>query len=103
VATADALGCLASIAVLPGQAHDLKGLPEPVGEPGERKAEAALPSRKGRKEVRENDRETYRWRHRTGSFFAKAKELRAVATRYEKTESSFWATFLLASAVTGAR
>jgi len=119
----DALGYLVGIVVLPGQAHDLKGLPELiegrrfdaliadrafdadwlVEELGKRKTEAVIPSRKGRKEVREHDREMYRWRHLIDSFFAKVKEFRAVATRYDRTESSFRATFLLADAVKAAR
>jgi len=81
----------------------LKGLPEPVGEPGERKAEVPVPSRKGRKEAHEHDRETYRQRHRTGSPFAKVREFRAVATRCGTTEPGFRATVLLAAAVIAAK
>jgi len=53
--------------------------------------------------VREHDREMYRRRHLIDSFFAKVREFRAVATRNDRTESSFRATFLLASAVIAAR
>jgi len=58
-----------------------------------------IPSRKCRKEVRKHDRKMCRWRHRTDSFFTKAKEFRAVATRYDRTEPGFRAKVLLAAAV----
>ncbi len=53
--------------------------------------------------MREHDRGMYGWRHQIENFFAKIKEFRAVATRYDKTAASFRATFLLAAVVIAAR
>ena len=43
-------------------------------------------------------RDIYRWRHLIENTFAKLKEFRAVATRYDKTDGSFRATTNLAAA-----
>ncbi len=119
----DALGYLVDIAILPGQAHDLKGLPQLlegrtfgalvadrafdadwlVSELERRESAVVIPSRSNRKVVREHDRVIYGWRHQIENFFARIKEFRAVATRYDKTAASFRATFLLAAAVIAAR
>ena len=47
-----------------------------------RGAEAVIPPRRNRTEPREHDRDMYGWRHLVENFFAKIKELRAIATRY---------------------
>jgi transposase len=44
-----------------------------------------------------------RRRHLVESFFAKLKEVRAIATRYEKTDDSFRANRHLAAAIIAAR
>jgi hypothetical protein len=41
----------------------------------------------------------YRWRHLIENTFAKLKEFRAIATRYDKTDGSFRATINLAAAI----
>jgi transposase len=45
----------------------------------------------------------YRWRHLIENTFAKLKEFRAVATRYDKTDTSYAATIHLAAAVIASR
>jgi hypothetical protein len=35
------------------------------------------------------DKAMYRWRHLIENYFAKLKEFRAIATRYDKTDTSF--------------
>jgi transposase len=45
----------------------------------------------------------YRWRHRIENTFAKLKEVRAVATRYDKTDPSYTATLHLAAAIIASR
>ena len=111
VAITDALGYAVRFVILPGQAHDLPGVPKLlkglsfgavvgdrafdadwlVKELDRRGAEAVIPSRKNRKEPRDHDREMYRWRHRIENFFAKPREFRAMATRYARTDVSFMA------------
>ena len=49
------------------------------------------------------DREMYRWRHLIENAFAKLKEFRAIATRYDKTDVSFAASIHLAAAIIAAR
>ena len=45
----------------------------------------------------------YRWRHLIENTFAKLKEFRAIATRYDKTDASFRATINLAAAIIASR
>ncbi len=117
------LGHHVDTVALPGRAHDLKGLPVPmegrsscapvgdgaldadrsVGEPGGCGAEAVIPSRGNRKEVRGHDGGMYGWRRRTVNRFARTGELRAVATRFDGTGPGFRATVPAAAAVTAAR
>ena len=49
------------------------------------------------------DRDMYRWRHLIENTFAKLKEFRAVATRYDKTDTSYTATIHLAAAIIASR
>ncbi len=105
----DAPGYLVRFTVLPGQAHDLQGVP---GLPGGlefgalvgdrasgadwlledldgRGAEAAVPPERNRAAPREHDRAMYGWRHLVDSFLAKPGEFRAVATRCDRTAAGF--------------
>ena len=122
MAVVDALGYLVRFVILPGQAHDLAAVPELLeglpfgtligdrafdadwllGEVGERGAEAVIPSKRNRTEPRDHDREMYGWRHQVENFFAKIKEFRSVATRYDKTDESFAAAVHLAAGVIAA-
>jgi transposase len=45
----------------------------------------------------------YRWRHLIENTFAKLKEFRAVATRYDKTDASYAAAIHLAASVIASR
>ena len=49
--------------------------------------------------TRDYDKHAYKWRHLVENFFAKIKEFRAIATRYEKTASSYAANWHLAATV----
>ena len=49
------------------------------------------------------DTEMYRWRHLVENYFAKIKEFRSIATRYDKTAESFSANINLAAALIAAR
>ena len=59
-----------------------------------------IPPRSNRSLPRDYDRELYAARHLIENFFAKIKQFRAIATRYEKTARNFLAaTQLIASVV----
>ncbi len=68
-----------------------------------RGAVAVIPPKASRKARFDFDRDAYRWRHLIENTFAKLKEFRAVATRYDKTDSSYAATIHLAAAVIASR
>ena len=55
----------------------------------ERRATAVIPPRTSRKNQRAYDREFYTYRHLIENFFARMKEYRGIATRYDKTDSSY--------------
>ena len=114
----DALGNPTSFALTPGQAHDLEGadllLPDiqattviadkaydaeqrvlrPLEQAGKN---YVIPPRGNRKNSREYDRELYKARHWIENFFAKLKQFRAIATRYDKTARNFLAAIYLAA------
>ncbi len=109
--------------ILPGQKHDLVGTPRVIEglsfgaliadrafdadwllkELEERGAEAVIPSRKNRRQIRDYDRAMYGWRHQIENFFAKIKEFRAIATRYDKTDTSFAAAIYPAAGLIAAK
>ena len=61
---------------------------------------AVIPPRANRRSPREFDRELYKVRHLIENFFAKLKQFRAIATRYDKTARNFLAgVHLAASAI----
>jgi transposase len=60
-------------------------------------AEAVIPSQKNRKVQRPYDRALYRGRGVGENFWAKMKQYRRVATRYEKTDECFLGFVHLAS------
>lgn len=123
VALADALGNLVRFVLLPGQRHDTLGVPPLIegaafgallgdkafdtdwlrAELDARGAAAVIPPKANRKAAISFDRDMYRWRHLIENTFAKLKEFRAVATRYDKTDSSYTATIHLAAAVIASR
>ena len=69
----------------------------------DRGAAAVIPPKTNRKAAIAFDRDMYRWRHLIENTFAKLKEFRAVATRYNKTDTSYAATIHLAAAVIASR
>lgn len=114
----DALGNPVAFLLTGGQAHDLDGadhfLPSmqaatliadkaydadarviaPLKAAGKM---AVIPSKASRRLARDFDRATYLARHLIENFFAKLKQFRAIATRYDKTKRSFLAGVQLAA------
>ena len=108
----DALGNPTGFHLTGGQEHDLAGadalLPaleaetliadkafeadtrvlEPLAKAGKT---AVIPPRKSRKIPRAFDNDLYKARHLIENFFAKLKQFRAIATRYDKTARCFLA------------
>ena len=119
LALTDGLGNLADFRLLPGQAHDLKGVPELIeGLDAEhlladRAFDAdwlrealrqegitdVIPPRKNRKQPASYDQEVYKWRHLVENFFQKIKDFRGIATRYCKTDKSFQAFISIAATI----
>jgi transposase len=61
---------------------------------------AVIPPRSNRRSPRDFDRDLYKLRHLIENFFAKLKQVRAIATRYDKTARNFLAGIhLVASAI----
>jgi transposase len=123
VALVDALGNLVRFVLLPGQRHDSVGI-EPLitsldfealiadkafdnnalrAELNERGALAVIPSKGDRKAPVPHDAEMYKWRHLVENFFQKLKEFRRLATRYDKTDTSFAAAIQLSAALLALR
>jgi transposase len=116
----DALGNPVGFHLTAGQEHDLAGadalLPEleaetliadkafdadqrvlePLAEAGK---VAVIPPRKTRKTPRTFDKDLYQALHLIENFFAKLKQFRAIATRYDKTARSFLAGIHLVAAL----
>ncbi len=61
---------------------------------------AVIPPRSNRKVARDYDRDLFKARHLIENFFARLKQYRAIATRYDKTSRNFLAAVHLAAAVT---
>ncbi len=58
---------------------------------------AVIPPKANRKVQREYDKDLYRARHLIENFFAKLKQFRAIATRYDKTARNFLAAIHFAA------
>jgi len=69
---------------------------EPLAEAGKT---AVIPPRSNRKQPPAFDRHLYKERHLIENFFARLKQYRAIATRYDKTARNFLAAVHLAAAV----
>ena len=118
----DALGNPTAFHLTPGQAHDLEGadalLPAVAGKVAalladrafaarERVLEpleaagvtAVIPSKAGEKAPRKIDRHLYARRHLIENCFAKLKQWRGIATRYDKLARNFLAGVHLAAAM----
>ena len=116
----DALGYPVGFHLTGGEAHDLVGadhlLPdmqadtliadkafdadkrviEPLSEAGKT---AVIPPKSNRKRPRDYDRHLYKERRLIENFFARLKQFRAIATRYDKTARNFLAAVYLAASV----
>ena len=60
---------------------------------------AVIPSKKNRISPNEYDKDLYKDRHLIENFFAKLKQYRAIATRYDKTACNFLGAIYLASII----
>lgn len=123
MALVDALGNLVRFLLLPGQAHDIKGVAPLIRgvsfgalladkafdanwlleELDARGATAVIPSKSNRKHHRHHDADAYKWRHLVENYFAKIKEFRGIATRYDKTDCSYAANWNLVAALIASR
>ena len=119
----DALGNLFRFLLLPGQAHDMKGVAPLINDVSfgalladkafdadwllqdldERGAIAVIPPKSNRKVQRDYDTHMYKWRHLVENYFAKIKEFRGIATRYDKTDTSYAANWYLCATIIAAR
>ena len=115
MALVDALGNLARFVLLPGQRHDSVGVDPLIQDVefaaliadkafdhnslrarlNERGAAAVIPSTAARKTPIFYDAEMYKWRHLIENCFQRLKEFRRIATRYDKTDTSFAAAIHL--------
>ena len=64
---------------------------------------AVIPPKANRKHQRDYDADAYKWRHLVENYFAKIKEFRGIATRYDKTDCSYIASWNLAAALIASR
>ena len=60
---------------------------------------SVIPSRSGALQARNYDRHLYQRRHLIENFFARLKQYRAIATRYDKHAANFLAAIYLAASV----
>lgn len=67
---------------------------EPLAQAGKT---TVIPPKANRKNLRPDDRDLYKARHLIENFFAKLKQYRAIATRYDKRATYFLAAVHLAS------
>ncbi|NJL42123.1 MAG: IS5 family transposase [Leptolyngbyaceae cyanobacterium SM1_4_3] len=119
-ATVDALGNPTGFHLTPGQACDLDGADvllesiqadtvladkgydadERVIELLERQGKTpVIPPKRNRKTPREYDKELYKARHLIENFFAKLKQYRAIATRYDKLAETFLSATYMAAVI----
>ena len=118
VALVDALGNLSRFVLLPGQRHDSIGVTPLIAgvdfdalladkafdidwiraELNERGAVAVIPPKADRAGLIACDFSMYKWRHLVENFFCNLKEFRRIATRYDKTDTSYAAILHMASA-----
>ncbi|MGB7260568.1 MAG: IS5 family transposase [Albidovulum sp.] len=123
VALVDALGNLVRFLLLPGQSHDMKGVAPLIKgirfealladkafdadwllqDIDARGATAVIPPKSNRTHQRDFDKEVYKWRHLVENYFAKIKEFRGIATRYDKTDCSYAASWNLAATLIASR
>ena len=118
LALTDALGNLVRFVLLPGQRFDTAGVApliegiefgafiadkafdsnDIIANLNERGAKVVISQHPRRAIPLQIDTEMYKWRHLIENFFAKLKQFRAIATRYDKTKRNFLAAVHLAAA-----
>jgi transposase len=87
-------------ALLADKAFDANWLLEELDARG---ATAVIPPKANRKQQRDHDRDTYKWRHLIENYFTKIKEFRGIATRYDKTDCSYAANWFLVATLIASR
>lgn len=65
----------------------------------ERGTVPCIPGRKNRKHVPDYDKTLYRQRHKIENMFAKLKDWRRIATRYDRCAHTFFSAICIAAAV----
>lgn len=123
LALVDALGNLVRFKLLPGQRSEIVGVPELIDgltfgalladkafdanhlrqTLTKRDAQAVIPARRHRISHIPHDETAYKWRHLIENYFGKIKEFRGVNTRYDKTDSSYQATWNIAATIIALR
>ncbi len=89
------LACIKSRTVIADKGFDAdQRVLEPLQKAGKL---AVIPPKANRKQQRLYDKELYKARHLIENFFAKLKQFRAIATRYDKTARNFLAAIHLAA------
>jgi transposase len=87
-------------ALLADKAFDSDGIRAELDDRG---AVAVIPPKANRAVSIPCDFERYKWRHLVENFFCKIKEFRRIATRYDKTDTSFSAMIHLVGIVLAVR
>ncbi len=123
LALTDALGNLVRFKLLPGQRSEIVGVPDLIDgldfdamladkafdanalrdELNNRHAQAVIPSKTNRLVHIPHDEEAYKWRHLIENYFSKIKEFRGINTRYDKTDTSYQASWLIAATIIALR
>lgn len=83
-------------AVIADKAYDADYVVENIESRG---AQAVIPPRSNRKELRSYDKHLYKERNLVERFFNKLKHFRRVATRYEKTARNYLAMVTFAATI----
>jgi transposase len=119
----DALGNLIRFVLLAGQRHDMVGVAPLIqdldfdallgdkafdvnwlrADLNQRGAAAVIPPKSNRIQQIDYDKEMYKWRHLVENYFAKIKEFRGIATRYDKTDTSYGANLNLVATIIALR
>lgn len=87
-------------ALLADKAFDADWLLQDIDARG---ATAVIPPKSNRTHQRDFDKEVYKWRHQVENYFAKIEEFRGIATRYDKTDCSYAASWNLAATLIASR
>ena len=123
LALTDALGNLVRFKLLPGQRSEIVGVPELIDGLDfgalladkafdadrlrqtlhDQDAIAVIPAKRNRKIHIPHDEEAYKWRHLIENYFCKIKEFRGIDTRYDKTDTSYEASWNIAATMIALR